>query len=351
MSKRDKRILIVLGSLIILLIIILIVIITHAVKRNQAPAIVYTESTASVVEYMPLENEPILLSTDNEYESLYGTGTFTVSDEVFNEYSIRFYGPAVASDDQMKEQIVSLRNSCRNGDFDDAYYNLQDFSTAYSLTDGPLARELVSFYQFMYCAKDVSTLEENGNYDGIQQLLDQIDDPELFLILTMTLDKPYKFYLDSNSICLDTVVGIEGTGTLLPTDDTHYSDAQSYLTSTPLAVYRFPLRYNHSMKLFAYVVTDSAGNNHILNIVNEDGSYTSPLEQQAGGEYRGYDNVGDGMTFDGVEEAESDAATDNTEISSEETISQTTSEATPAESSTEAISSEQSQEDASKFFN
>ena len=281
MNEKEKKLLVILGGATIIFISLLLSFVFYFIKKEEDAAY-YSSSDVSETQY-DVDNTPILLdqTKPSKYESLYGTGVFSLTDKEFEDIcSSYFSGEKEATDNEIVDQLIKLKNFYRKGDFQSPLDELVLFGKEYSLPDNNFARELASYFNFIYLVKDLSTLDENGDIEAIQDVLNTIKNPEVFLLCTMSLSKPYNYYLDLRSICVDSIIGLNDSGNLLSEDDNHYSSSLEFLTEKPLAIYRFSLKYNDSIEFYAYVLTDTEQKNYILSIENTDGSFISPFEKK-----------------------------------------------------------------------
>lgn len=277
---------IIVGAALIICFVIGIIYQYHKKKQDDDSLSSTTTETSTTAPSYAMDTEPILLNdSENPYQSLYGTGAVTLSDEEFSDVcQTFFYGKSIADSSIVQDMLIQIRNALRSANPSGAYQTMINFGKQYSLSDNAQSRDLAILACDLAGMKDLPTLCQNEQYEDARTLIESFKDVECYLIGAMMTGRAYMFYLNSNSISLDSVLGVEGNGELLTTTDKKYEFASQYTDLTPSAIYRFQLQYNADISFYAYISTDTNGIHHILSVENQDGTTTSPIELKSGTE-------------------------------------------------------------------
>lgn len=285
MNKQTK-ILVVTGSIITFLVIVMVVLafVLHPRKDEQYTDYGETDlsqgldsSTESTIADWEQSNEPVLLDTYSD--ALYGTGIMIINNSEIDEYNRYVSGNYTATDDELKQWIIEVRNYYRRLDFDGGAAALRRHENV-KMPYSDYAREYLILYYDIGITSSIRRYQEDNEKQGdLFSLISRLQDAETFMLAALSCDNSYTFYLDKDAVYLSGTFGLYGQGIYLDSSSEFYDMAGDYIN--PTAVYRFPIRYNDSYLLDCFVVYGE-GAYYILTITNPDGSKTTPYELSGG---------------------------------------------------------------------
>lgn len=232
------------------------------------------------------QDDEITLYKENAdmYTTLYGQGGYVLDDycSVQEEYKNMFVSSngTYQSDEEVTNELIKVRNMYRSFKFENAADEIIYYVENHNFSgETDRVKEMFQLYMDAFRILDIFS-EETAESDVIEYI-PYVVDPETNLLVTLGSIYGYETILNQDCIGLYGNKNIVNTGEYVDKKDRHYYDAERCSSFDIDSIYRFKIKYNSQIDIYAYVVINSIGCSHVYSFENEDGSFISPKERES----------------------------------------------------------------------
>lgn len=218
------------------------------------------------------------------YTTVYGQGDYTLDEyySVCDDYQSMFdsnHG-LFQSDEDVTRELIKVRNLYRQFKFNQGAYDIIDYVGAHNFS-GESDRVLEMYQLYVDASRILTIFDENTSKENALENLPYVVDPETNMLVTLGYEYGYETILNQECIGLYTNQNIVDMGEFVNKKDEHYYNAERHSSFDIKSMYRFKIKYNNSIDLYAYVAINSINCSHVYSFENSDGSFISPEERES----------------------------------------------------------------------